>query len=113
MSGRVILNRKLLLEAPVDIPDGAGGYQRSWNVLGTHWGEIRSGYGRDSKSGELPVSRLNHRIVLRAVPLGATSRPHPEQRFREGSRIFLIAAVADFGTDGRYLVCQVKEETVQ
>ncbi len=34
----------------------------------------------------------------------------PEQRFREGSRIYRILAVADVDTGGRFLECRAREE---
>jgi hypothetical protein len=37
-------------------------------------------------------------------------RPRPEQRFREGSRVYLIRAVAELAHEGRYLVCFADEE---
>lgn len=113
MSGAgVHLNRKLILEQSVRLPDGAGGYSESWVQLGLIWGAIKAGSGRETSQDFLTVSRVPHRITVRAAPYGAPSRPKPEQRFIEGTRIFRILAVADLDEDGRYLVCHAIEEEV-
>ncbi len=81
-----VLNRKLTLEAPVRMPDGAGGYARTWAPLGVLWAEIRTGTGREAADVASPISRVAARITVRAAPFGAPSRPKPEQRFREGQQ---------------------------
>ncbi|XDA96558.1 head-tail adaptor protein [Sulfitobacter sp. LCG007] len=104
------LNRKLVLEHPEIHPDGAGGYDSAWVVKGFLWGEITARTGREQAQGGAPVSRMNFRIVVRAAPYGAPDRPQPQQRFREGDRIFLIEAVAEEDADNRYLTCFATEE---
>jgi len=104
------LNRKLVLETPVPVPDGAGGFVETWNPLGEHWAEIRSGSGRESAGELLTLSAVTARIIVRAAPVGAQGRPKPEQRFREGTRVFPIAAVTEHDARGHYLVCYVREE---
>jgi head-tail adaptor len=52
----------------------------------------------------------SYRIVVRAAPPGAPSRPQAGQRFREGGRLFAIRAVAEAGGAGRFLVCFAEEE---
>lgn len=106
------LNRKLLLEAPVRTADGAGGYTTTWTPLGTLWAEISGRTGREARGVTTPLSRAAYRITVRAAPHGAPSRPSPEQRFRDGTRIFQINAVTERGADARYLVCHAEEETV-
>ncbi len=105
-----VLNRKLVLEEPQRVPDGAGGYTTSWVALGTLWAEIRAGTGREKATEALTVSSIPFRITLRAAPVGAPSRPRPEQRFVEGSRIFRILAVSEADPGGQYLTCFAQEE---
>ncbi|MEJ1992965.1 MAG: phage head closure protein [Maritimibacter sp.] len=107
------LNRKLLLEAPQQIADGAGGYTTSWIALGTLWAEIRPRSGREREAESFPQATVPYHVIVRAAPDGAPSRPKPEQRFRLGSRIFQIRAVGEYGSDGRYLTCFAKEEVAQ
>ena len=44
-----MLNRQLLLEDPVRIPDGAGGFAITWQPLGTLWAEVSARPGRDTQ----------------------------------------------------------------
>lgn len=105
------LERALVLETPLRVGDGAGGYIRDWQPLGVHWAAVKAGTGREIAAFAATVSRVPYRITLRAIPYGTPSRPVAGQRFREGDRIFNIVAVAEQGTDARYLTCHALEET--
>lgn len=114
MSARVRPDRRLVLEAPQDTPDGAGGMQRGWLVLGELWGQMRArAAGRAAASGDggaAPVTRVRWEITLRAAPPGAVSRPQPGQRFRAGARLFHIRAVVEDGP--AWLICHAEQEEV-
>lgn len=110
MSGAVTLNRRLVLEDGGRVPDGAGGFAESWVALGTVWADIRSRTGRETAGEDTSLSRTGFRIILRAAPIGAPSRPRPGQRFRDGARFFLIEAVAERDAQARYLTCYCQEE---
>lgn len=104
------LNRSLVLEAPVKIADGAGGYTRDWEALGVLWAEVKAGSGREKAQSAATLSRVSYRITVRAAPYGAPSRPVAGQRFRDGARVFEIYAVAERGVDAAYLTCHAQEE---
>ncbi len=106
------LNRKLVLEAPERLPDGAGGYSESWVPMGEHWAEVRARTGRERAEAGVPVSAVSYNIVVRGAPYGSAARPMPEQRFREGTRLFVIQAVAERDPEGRFLTCFADEEVV-
>ena len=106
------LNHALILETPDQRPDGAGGQIEAWLPLGTLWAQIIARSGREAASAGAPVSRTGFRIVVRGAPFGSPDRPRPQQRFRQGTRIFNIEAVAEQDPDGRYLVCYAEEELV-
>jgi len=106
------LNRSLTLEAATRTPDGAGGFLEIWDVLGTLWAEVRAGTGREQARDFVTLSTVPYRITVRAAPEGAPSRPKPEQRFREGNRVFRILAVTEADADGTYLTCFAREEVV-
>lgn len=106
------LNRALTLEEAVDLPDGAGGFTRSWQALGVLWAELRPGSGRERAGDGAALSLSAYRITLRAAPVGHPTRPRPDQRFRDGTRLFRILAVAEADTRGRYLLCTAQEEVV-
>ena len=100
----------LVLEDPQQVSDGAGGFTQLWVPLGTLWAEISTRTGRQTARVGAPVSRVSYKIVVRGAPWGTPERPKPQQRFRDGTRIFAIQAVADRDPAGRYLVCFVDEE---
>lgn len=104
------LNRALELQGAVRIPDGAGGFTLAWATLGTLWAEVVPGAGRDPAGEEVVLASVPCRITVRAAPPGAAARPKPGQRFREGSRVFAILAVAERDPAGRYLTCFCREE---
>lgn len=105
------LNRKLVLEMPARLADGAGGFSESWMPLGTIWAEVIARTGREAAGVAGPISRVAYKIIVRAAPVGSDARPHPNQRFREGTRLYRIVAVAEDDADGRYLMCTAQQET--
>jgi len=106
------LSRRLVLEAPDLLADGAGGYVKGWVPLGVLWAEVTPRSGRETAQSGAPVSRMVYRIVVRGAPVGSDRRPGAQQRFREGDRIFTIEAVAEHDPRGRYLACFAQEEQV-
>ena len=103
-----VLDRLLVLEQATRAPDGAGGFTSTWAAICTHWAEVTSGAGRQTAGEEVFLAQVPYRITLRAAPYGDPARPRPEQRLRDGARIFSILAVAE--RDARYLVCFAREE---
>jgi head-tail adaptor len=107
------LNRALTLETSTRVADGAGGYSQTWAAAGILWAEVQPGSGRDPAGEEVILTSVPYRITVRAAPLGAINRPRPEQRFREGSRIFAILAVTERDPAGHYLTCFCREEAAK
>ena len=105
-----VLNRRLALETHLKNADGAGGHRTVWRRLGTLWAEVLSGAGRELEGPGVPMGRVAYRITVPAAPHGSLARPRPDQRFREGERIFSILAVADADVRGAYLTCYCEEE---
>ena len=105
-----VLNRRLVLETHLEDFDGAGGHRPLWHGLGTLWAEVRAGTGREREGPGVPMGRVAYRITVPAAPTGSLARPRPDQRFREGERIFAILAVAERDTNGAYLTCFCEEE---
>lgn len=91
----VDLTRRLTLEAPLKQADGAGGHTESWSVLGYVWGHIDTIGAGIEGTPEGMSSNVRTRITMRAAPVGSSRRPKPEQRLREGSRVFEIDAVTE------------------
>ncbi|GLT10046.1 head-tail adaptor protein [Sulfitobacter porphyrae] len=106
------LNHAMVLETPEQLPDGAGGFVEGWLPLGTLWAEITARTGRETRAAGAFVSRAGFRIVVRGAPFGSPERPRPQQRLRDGQRVFKITAVTERDPDGRYLICHAQEEQV-
>lgn len=109
---RPSLNRRLDLEEPQQVIDGAGGFAKQWVTLGTIWADIQSRSGRETSGEAVSLSSTRYRVIVRAAPYGAPSRPIAGQRLRDGGRVFNIEAVAEYDSDLRYLVCFCDEEVV-
>ncbi|MFA9232174.1 MAG: head-tail adaptor protein [Microgenomates group bacterium] len=110
---RIHLDRLLTLENPTRVPDSAGGFSITWTALGTLWAEVTPGNGNDAAGEEVVLSSVPSRITVRAAPVGAVSRPLPDQRFRDGSRIFKILAVTERGRLAKHLICSAREEVLK
>ncbi|PKP71755.1 MAG: phage tail protein [Alphaproteobacteria bacterium HGW-Alphaproteobacteria-4] len=106
------LNRALVLEAAERVADGAGGHVLSWVALGTLWAEVKPGSGRERAGEFVTLSTVPYRITVRASAQDSASRPRPEQRLRDGARVFRIAAVSEADAAGLYLTCFAHEEVV-
>ncbi|PTV97142.1 head-tail adaptor [Rhodobacter aestuarii] len=103
-------NHELVLEEAVRLPDGAGGYALGWQPLGTLWAALRAGTGAARGGEAVTLASVPYKVVVRAAPVGSPRRPKPAQRFRDGTRVFGILAVADDDPQGRTLTCFVREE---
>ena len=106
------LTRRLVLEAPERVPDGAGGFASGWRALGTIWAAIDMRSGREAGGQGAALSVVSIRITVRSAPVGAPERPLPDQRFREERRIYSILAVREEDPEGRYLTCEARKEIV-
>lgn len=104
------LNRPLVLEAPQSVPDALGGRAVSWQALGTLWAEMRPGAGREKLGAITPEGTMLYRVFTRAAAPGSPQRPRPDQRFRDGDRVFAILAVGEADPTGAWLVSVVREE---
>ena len=110
MTAAVRLLRRLVLEAPQRTPDGSGGFA-------TELGSGRDALGRrDGADGARGADRRG-RAAAGALPdrrarradRDARSGRAPEQRLREGGRVFSILTVAERDVEGRYLEILAEE----
>jgi SPP1 family predicted phage head-tail adaptor len=91
------LDRRLVLEAPDEADDGAGGVTRSYASVATVWAQLTPVSAHaDIAAGSLGAI-VTHRIVIRAGREVTTFH-----RFRDGDRVFRIVAVRDSG-DRRFI----------
>jgi SPP1 family predicted phage head-tail adaptor len=98
------LNRRLTLEAPVDIDDGAGGVIRSFAAVATLWAQVAPVAARGEVQAAALGGIVTHRIALR-YSADITLR----HRLRDGARIFRIVAMRE--RHRRFLDIDAEERT--
>lgn len=91
------LRHRLVLEAPVEAADGAGGVVRSYESVATVWAAITPVALSEQVAAEALGARLTHRIVIR-TGVAVTTR----HRFTLGNRIFRIVGIRDPDEHGRF-----------
>jgi SPP1 family predicted phage head-tail adaptor len=99
------LNRRLVLEAPVESADGSGGVTRGYAEVATLWASLTSVADRADEVAAGLGAIVTHRIVIRVGPEVTT-----RHRFRAGARIFRIVAVREQDA-GRFLAIHAEERT--
>lgn len=98
------LKHRLVLEAPFEAPDGAGGVTRSFVPVATVWAELVPVLARRDVPAAGLAASVTHRIVIRRGP-DVTTR----HRFLNGGRIFRVIALRDEDADRRFLEIQAEE----
>ncbi len=96
--------RRLTIEAPVGMSDGAGGADVAFASIGAAWAQVEWLRGderwqadRFEQAGQIRIT-LRHRSDLTAA-----------MRFRDGSRLFAIKALGDPDGAARRTVCACEE----
>lgn len=98
------LNRRLTLEAPVEIVDGSGGVTRSYVVVATLWASVEPAAAHGDVVAAALGATITHRIRMRSNP-DVTLR----HRLRDGARIFRIVTMRE--RDRRFLDIDAEERT--
>ncbi len=100
------LNRRLVLEAPVETPDGAGGVTRSYAEVTTLWAVAGRGAAvRPSGAAATIVAAATGATVTHRIPIARVDSP----RLRDGTRIFRIVALRDQDGTGRFTEIAAEE----
>jgi SPP1 family predicted phage head-tail adaptor len=97
------LDRRLVLEAPVETDDGAGGVTRSFEMVATLWAQVMPVRARPNVAADSLAALVTHRIVVR-LPRTITTL----NRFRDGTRIFRVVAFRETA-DRRFLEIDAEE----
>jgi SPP1 family predicted phage head-tail adaptor len=98
------LRRRLVLEAPMETADGAGGGSSAYTAVATLWGAVASRTARDDVEADAAGAAVTHRIVVRAGPEITT-----RHRLRLGTRLFRIAGVRDLDPAARLVAIDAVE----
>ncbi len=98
------LNRRLVLEAPVETADGAGGVTRSYATVTTLWAAVRPASARGDVVAAA-VGRHGDASHHRARALRSHDPASPARR----PRIFRIVALRDHDGTGRFVEIAAEE----
>lgn len=104
MSNPGILRTRLVIEAPVETPDGSGGVARSFSDVAAVWAEVVPLSARERMQAGATGVSVTHRIRIRHRD-DVTTR----HRLRHGTRSFRIAALRDAESTGRFLLIEAEE----
>ena len=104
MTNPARFNRRLALEAPVEISDGAGGFNRTYEQVALLWAEVTPSAARGDVDADRLGAAVTHRIVIRA-PRALSTR----NRFADGARRYRIVAYRETD-DRRLLEIQAEEQ---
>jgi SPP1 family predicted phage head-tail adaptor len=97
------LNRRLVLEAPVESDDGQGGVIRGYTTVATLWAHVAPAGMRADVAADSLGAALRTRIVIRKRS-DVTTR----HRLQDGAATYRIVAVRE-SADRRYL--EIEAET--
>jgi SPP1 family predicted phage head-tail adaptor len=92
------LDRRLVLEEPVETADGAGGVTRSYAPVTTLWAKVEPVSARGVTVADAPGATITHRIIVRRRSAITT-----RHRFVEGTTVYRIVTIRDDVTR-RFLV---------
>ena len=99
------LNRRLVLEAPDETADGAGGVVRDYETVAMLWASVEPIAARGDVVAAQLGATVTHRIVVRYSADIST-----RHRFREGARVFRIVTIRE--RSKRWLDIQAEERTI-
>ncbi|MFA6266572.1 MAG: phage head closure protein [Pseudolabrys sp.] len=88
------LNRRLVLQAPANIDDGAGGFTRDFETVAPLWGSVTTLSARAEIAADTLGAALRLRIVIRFR--GDVTTRH---RLLDGAHIYSLIAVRE--SEGR------------
>ena len=103
VTGAGDLNRRLLLEAPVETDDGAGGVTLLYDVVTVLWAQVLPLTATASVTAGNAGATVRYRIIVRARS-DITTR----HRFQDGTRIYRIVATRPTA-DRRFLEIEAEE----
>ena len=98
MSNPGLLRHRLVLEAPVESADGAGGVVRSYSTVATLWAEVTPVSAARAIEAERLGARITHRIGIR-YSTDITTR----HRFRDGSAVYRIVSLRNRDGGNRFV----------
>jgi SPP1 family predicted phage head-tail adaptor len=99
------LDRRLVLEAPSDTADGAGGAVTGWASVAEIWANVAPSTGSERFLSDALRVQVSHRITIRN-----RADITPAMRLRDGARIFRISAILDRARRNRLVLLCLEEQ---
>lgn len=98
------LRHRVTLEAPIDAPDGAGGFSRSFVPVADLWARIAPGSAREDFVEQRAEQATNQVVTIRWREGVAK-----DMRFVHRGRKLRIQSAVDPDERRRFLICQCEE----
>ncbi|MGJ0395008.1 MAG: phage head closure protein [Methylocystis sp.] len=98
------LRHRVTLEAPIDTPDGAAGFARSYAPVADLWARVAPGGAREDFVEQRAEQATSHSVTIRWREDVAK-----DMRFVHRGRKLRIQSVVDPDERRRFLVCQCEE----
>ncbi len=98
------MRTQMVLEDPVETPDGQGGYAVAWTEQAAVWAALEPAGGRAELYADRAAVLSTHRIWLRH-----RDDVKPGQRLRRDARSFRIDQAEDADGTRRYLIIKATE----
>jgi SPP1 family predicted phage head-tail adaptor len=98
------MRKRFIIEAPSDVPDGAGGVIRTWVEAGAVWASIEAIGGDFRFAAERAAQTITHRLSMRW-----RDDLSPLHKLRDGTRVYEIRSVHDADMERRFLVALTSE----
>lgn len=98
------LRHRVILQAPNETADGAGGWTLTWTDVATVWAAIEPLKGAERLKAQRLEASVTHKVTIRHRD-GVTAK----QRLKFGTRFFNIRAVINRGERDRFLELLAEE----
>ncbi len=98
------MRERFTIEAPGEVPDGAGGVKRNWVEGDAVWASIEAIGGGFRFAAERAAQTITHRLSMRW-----RDDLTPLHRLRNGTRVYEIRSVHDADMERRFLVALTSE----
>jgi len=92
------LRTRLVLQQPVETPDGQGGVVRTWSSFGNAWAQVTPLGASHTNEADSEAATQRYRIVMRSN-FSLTL----QHRLVDGARIYTISAIRDGDKDRRFI----------
>ncbi len=97
------MRRRVIVEAPQRISDGAGGFMETWAEVAAVWARVSARSGAERVRADRLASVVSHNITIRW-----RGDVLPTMRIKLGQRVFSIIATLE-DERRRILICECEE----